>query len=227
MTSPTTNAVAITGVPAQAHAVAQKHDGYLALEPVECPDLLDWATMIDGATPLKKAHGVLQIAKRCFTLVSDLGAEIAAIERGTPLKPGKGKFAAVRRAVIDLSETGTAAALAALIDRVNEQCTKQGRLYRREAWTELVRSARAFEQAQQETLRKAACARRQVLRSTGRRASMCCVGRPVLIKGLQFTHAIVLNAGACSREELYVALTRGQLSLAVVTAGGELRPKRK
>lgn len=224
-TSASVNVVAITGFAAQAHAVAQQNDGYHALEPVDCPDLLQWTRTIDDAAPLMKAQHVLQIAKQCFTQVSDLAPEIAAIERGKPFKPGSGKFAAVRRAVITLIDIGTPDALAALIERVNEQCAKQGRLYRREAWTDFVRSARAFEQAQQETFREAAWARRQVLRSSGRRASTCCVGRPVLIKGLQFTHAIALNPRACSREELYVSLTRGRLSLGVVTSEQELRPK--
>jgi len=224
-TSKSVNAVAITGFAPQAHMVAQRNVGYHSLEPIDCPDLLQWTRTIDDADPLKKAHRVLQIAQQCFTKMSDLSTDIAAIGRGEPLDPGKGKFAAMREAVKFLVDTGTPQALATLIDRVDEQCAKQGRLYRSEAWTDFVRSARAFEQAQQETFRKAAWARRQAFRSNGRRATSCCVGRPVLIKGLQFIHAIVLHPGTCSREELYVSLTRGRLSLAIVTTGTQLRPK--
>ena len=45
------------------------------------------------------------------------------------------------------------------------------------------------------------------------------VGRPLLIKGLEFDHAFVLAAGAVefNREELYVALTRGSSTLTIAS----------
>lgn len=43
------------------------------------------------------------------------------------------------------------------------------------------------------------------------------IGTTLLVKGLEFDHAIVLDAASLSRKELYVALTRGARSLTVIS----------
>lgn len=50
------------------------------------------------------------------------------------------------------------------------------------------------------------------------------IGTTLLVKGLEFDHAIVLDAASLSKKELYVALTRGARSLTVVTTTPILHP---
>ena len=50
------------------------------------------------------------------------------------------------------------------------------------------------------------------------------IGTTSLVKGLEFDHAIVLDAGCLSRKELYVALTRGAKSLTIVSSVPILSP---
>jgi hypothetical protein len=50
------------------------------------------------------------------------------------------------------------------------------------------------------------------------------IGTTLLVKGLEFHHAIVLDAQSLSRKELYVALTRGAKSLTVISPSRTLRP---
>jgi DNA helicase-2/ATP-dependent DNA helicase PcrA len=50
------------------------------------------------------------------------------------------------------------------------------------------------------------------------------IGTTLLVKGLEFDHAIVLDAASLSRKELYVALTRGARSLTIVSANPVLNP---
>lgn len=50
------------------------------------------------------------------------------------------------------------------------------------------------------------------------------IGTTLLVKGLEFDHAIVLDAASLSRKELYVALTRGARSLTVVATNPILNP---
>jgi hypothetical protein len=45
------------------------------------------------------------------------------------------------------------------------------------------------------------------------------VGTTLLVKGLEFDHAVVLDADALDAKNLYVALTRGARSLTVVSRG--------
>lgn len=51
------------------------------------------------------------------------------------------------------------------------------------------------------------------------------VGTTLLVKGLEFDHAIVLDASTLSKQELYVALTRGARSLTVLSGSSTLSPK--
>ena len=50
------------------------------------------------------------------------------------------------------------------------------------------------------------------------------IGTTLLVKGLEFDHAIVLDAGSLARKELYVALTRGARSLTVISSTATLNP---
>jgi hypothetical protein len=50
------------------------------------------------------------------------------------------------------------------------------------------------------------------------------IGTTLLVKGLEFDHAIVLDAASLARKELYVALTRGAKSLTVVSSESTLNP---
>lgn len=50
------------------------------------------------------------------------------------------------------------------------------------------------------------------------------IGTTLLVKGLEFDHAIVLDATSLSRKELYVALTRGARSLTVISTNPILNP---
>jgi hypothetical protein len=50
------------------------------------------------------------------------------------------------------------------------------------------------------------------------------VGTTLLVKGLEFDHAIVLDAACLSKKELYVALTRGARSLTIVSTSPILNP---
>lgn len=58
-------------------------------------------------------------------------------------------------------------------------------------------------------------------RPTGRRMQ---IGTILLVKGLEFDHAIVLEADSLSKKELYVALTRGAKSLTIVSSSPTLSP---
>lgn len=51
------------------------------------------------------------------------------------------------------------------------------------------------------------------------------IGTTLLVKGLEFDHAIVLDAASLSKKELYVALTRGARTLSIVSSNSVLHPR--
>lgn len=50
------------------------------------------------------------------------------------------------------------------------------------------------------------------------------IGTTLLVKGLEFDHAVVLDAQSLSRKELYVAITRGAKSLTIISTSSVLNP---
>ena len=50
------------------------------------------------------------------------------------------------------------------------------------------------------------------------------IGTTLLVKGLEFDHAIVLDAACLSKKELYVALTRGARSITIISTADVLHP---
>lgn len=51
------------------------------------------------------------------------------------------------------------------------------------------------------------------------------ISTTLLVKGLEFDHAIVLDAASLSKKELYVALTRGARSLTIISTTSRLNPR--
>lgn len=64
-------------------------------------------------------------------------------------------------------------------------------------------------------------------RRAGRHLSRCVVGTTLLVKGLEFDHAVVLDADSYDAKNLYVALTRGSKSLTIVSRDSLLQPRRE
>tara|TARA_X000000950_G_C13612256_1_gene535834 strand:- start:259 stop:738 length:480 start_codon:yes stop_codon:yes gene_type:complete len=50
------------------------------------------------------------------------------------------------------------------------------------------------------------------------------IGTTLLVKGLEYDHAIILDATTLSKKELYVALTRGARTLTIVSTSPLLNP---
>jgi DNA helicase-2/ATP-dependent DNA helicase PcrA len=53
----------------------------------------------------------------------------------------------------------------------------------------------------------------------------CAVGTTLLVKGLEFHHAVILDADALDTKNLYVALTRGSKSLTIVSRSRVIQPR--
>jgi DNA helicase IV len=89
----------------------------------------------------------------------------------------------------------------------------------------MVRTLREYDPAVHENLEEAAWQVRYRTSITGRTPYARVVSRTLLVKGLEYDHAIVLDAGALSAEHLYVAMTRGAASLTVLSASAVIDPR--
>jgi hypothetical protein len=222
----TGSAVAIGQWPRDCHSIASRLRGlFTSMEPMECPDLLDWAERLEEASGPTRALLLIEFAATCMTRVGTVLDPIAGAFRAGRSPRSRGA-PEVQRAVARLSDVASEAALGPILPAMEAiEGIPERVLYRRELWREMRRSVWALGGDRHPSLRGAAWYVRDRGRHGGRRVDHRTVSRTLLVKGLEFDHAVVLDADVHDAHNLYVALTRGSQSLTVVSSGSHLRPR--
>jgi hypothetical protein len=97
-------------------------------------------------------------------------------------------------------------------------------VFRRELLSEMKRALRVFAAGEAPTLVDAAFVVRNRASRVGRSVARCSVGTTLLVKGLEFDHAIVLDGDEFDVRNLYVAITRGARSLTIISRSKKIVP---
>ncbi|MGH2705368.1 MAG: hypothetical protein ACRDJ4_09805 [Actinomycetota bacterium] len=126
-------------------------------------------------------------------------------------------------ALIEVAGNPTVSSIPAAMTKIEQ--IAGGVLYRRELWREMARSVRTFATENRPTLPGAAWHVRDRGLHAGRRVEHRTVSRTLLVKGLEFDHAIVLNGDVHNAANLYVAITRGSSSLTILSNGSSVTPR--
>lgn len=184
---------------------------------------MELAQKIDGRQGGVVASAVLDFAlKSSVKLAGHVPVanrkKLAAGESFTTKKPErKTAYAALLQMRSDPTVVSVYAALRCLgeLPGVTVHC--------REAWDEMTRS---LEVAMTDgcTVVEALHRTRQSARARGRRPRSRVVSRPLLVKGLEYDHVIILDPSKYTAQELYVALTRGSKSVTVLSDSPVLAP---
>lgn len=214
--NPADTIVAIHHRPQQCHWVANKLNGrYSCIEPIESDDLLKFAESLSSGDGAQKASAAIEFAGKCMTVAASTlrGAQQTILKGGKP-KSKKAELAGPLAALDKVVTTNELVAVAEAIEIMKEM--PKAVIYRRELLDEGLRALREHDPAKHESVADAFWAVRNRTRQMGRRMLRCSMGRTLLIKGLEFDHAIILDADALSAKDLYVALTRGCKSLTVL-----------
>lgn len=214
--------VAIHHLPNQCHHVASRLKGmYSCVEAIDTKDLFDSAETIGGSTGFGRASAVIDFAAMCMTQVkSELATIRTAFADGRV--PKVKKHTVQLAALIAVVENNSLAAVEVALQAIRGLPSLI--VYRRELFHEMERALRTVLAGEAETLAEAAWVVRNRTRRKGRLLSRCCVGSTLLVKGLEFDHAIVLDADGYDAANLYVALTRGSKSLTVVSKSRVIQP---
>lgn len=200
-------------------SVASKTNGsYGMMEELEGNFMRAFAAIVDGADPRLIASATLKFAKDCISKIA------AQLDAAVMKKLRDGKPAA------HLSRPGAERQLALLSGlltdaspaRVREamEAIRQlpgGRLYRREAWRDMLQALGIVAAGSDLTVVQAIGRIRNRTRIIGRIREDRIISRPLLVKGLEYDHAVVLNAERYSATELYVSLSRSRKSVTVVS----------
>ncbi len=217
--------VAIGNLPYDCEPLASRLRGsYGLMEELEGKRMLALAAAVDKADPPATAVATAEFGRSCVSKVA------ASLDPPVLKKLREGK------AVTHLTRPGAEAALAELSLLLDEPTPGQvGKalhaiasipgvhIYAYEAWHTVTR-ALALAESGGTTVEVAVTRLRNQVRVTGRRHSERVISRPVLIKGLEYGHAVVLDGDAHKAQSLYVALTRSRKSLTVLSKTRTIQP---
>lgn len=90
-------------------------------------------------------------------------------------------------------------------------------VFRKELFGEMQNAIKKYSSGKFSSLEEAAYVSRNITRINGRKIGGRIISRTLLIKGLEFDHAVVLDANRLDRNNFYVAVTRGSKSLTVLS----------
>lgn len=189
---------------------------YTVMEAMDEKKLTDSAKKLDAGDGASVAFAVVEFAISCC---SGLAAHIPSAKRK---RLAEGKSFSVRNpqlqpaygAVLKVRDDPSPANIRVAFDllcHLPDVC-----IYCLEAWKEVVCSV-AIADTDKCTVLEALNKRRSNTRAVGRRSARRVVSRPLLVKGLEYDHVIILKPEDYSAQELYVALTRGSKSVTVIS----------
>lgn len=215
--------VAIASWSAQGHKMARGLGGaFSCVEPIDAKDLFTFAEQVDDRRGPERALATLDFAAACMTGVStELKTVRNAVEAGrrTSSKKHEAQKDALYRIVADddLRRVGEA------LDLFTE--VPGAHLFRRELFKEARRALTTVELGEAASVREGAHLVRSRTRQVGRPTAKRAFGTTLLVKGLEYDHAVVLDADDMTTNNLYVAMTRGSRTLTIVSKQPQLEPK--
>lgn len=165
----------------------------------------------------------LDFAKKCFTGVSEILT--AGTKRGEVAKQSKGtKYPLVLQAANAYLKDPTSAHLKSFFLAL--KANPETSAYRRDLLYRFLNVLKIHMDGVGATLSDAANQYQRDMRHTGRPLNhRKLIGTTLLVKGLEYDHAVILDADSLDVKDLYVAMTRGSKSLTIIGTGRYLPAK--
>ena len=197
---------------------------FSSMDELESKDLLQFAKDVDDAdTGYDAASVILDLIRQCFTrlppTVKVLMQNLSKYKLPS-IKANTSNVAFVK-AIHAIVEAPTPTNL--LIAAKEVEGIRRVFVHRPELWRVVKRSIAAQRDENIGTTREAAVAIRDRTRERGRAAEPRTVSRTLLVKGLEYDHAAILDADALNAKEFYVAATRGRQTLTVFSNKPQLQ----
>lgn len=209
---------------AKCHKLSRNLGGHFSsIEEVEGKDLFSFIRKIERARSDKdRLKEIVEFAKRCMT----------AVEQNLPAGTLRGEQVAIRASTRNpeaackaneyLAAPGSSAISSLLVALKQTQGVE---IVRADLFYRALGVLNKHTLHPELSLSEAAEKYQGEFRYKGRPISRRkLIGTTLLVKGLEFDHAIVLDAASLSKKELYVALTRGARSLTIISANSVLNP---
>ena len=189
--------------------------GFANMEPVGCKDLFGHADQIESSKGMSRLEAVLTFAAACLTgsgkseLLKAVKSHIAGGRRGA------GIFPDLIPECLEIVASDPYHHVIELLDAMRRR--QETRLYRPGMFFPLRSALHLMATGEHRSLADAVWDIQNRLRHAGRRLGKKSIGSTLLVKGLEFDHAVIIDADSLSRKNLYVALTRPIRSLTILS----------
>jgi len=201
------------------HSLARALAGkFSSIEEVEGKCLFSFLKKLQSAKTVKIGFlSVVDFAKKCFTGVDK--TLVAGTKRGEFAKQTKNtKYPLLLAGANSYLTDPTSKNLRDFFHLLRDN--PDTRTYRRDLLNRFLNVLKIHIDGETPTLLESANAYQREFRHSGRPIRHTkLLGTTLLVKGLEYDHAVILDADSLDLKELYVALTRGAKSLTIITKG--------
>lgn len=189
---------------------------FSTIEPVNCKELFKAAATFDAATESQKLDCALKFVGSCMTGSEKAELMEAIVSRMGGGKKGLTKFGeSLLASAVSLKDVGTDIQALSFLQEIGRR--PNTRLYRREMFYAMCAALQAKVSGQVQSIADGVWHAQNRFRHAGRKFGKYSIGSTLLVKGLEFEHAVIAETSPFDRKDWYVALTRASLSIRVVT----------
>ncbi len=213
------------------HFIARGLKGrYQSIEEMDAKSLQEWADKFDNAKNNERAIQLIKFASDCCTKVSgELDRILKKFKASdVPDFTRTTKHRRIADILLEVSKDDDFLLHMKALQEIRSSISNElsdAHMYRYDLWYSMIDALTTYEQGEHQSLKSAAWEARQRQKYIGRRNFQRIVSRTLLIKGLEFDHAILLEADKFDSNNLYVALTRASKSVTVISPEPILRPR--
>lgn len=217
--------VIVIGDPANINArasIAKQLAGFSNIEPLRCNHLYEFAKKLEAAKGFTRLERTLDFTCDCMTGVEQTDFLSAVKSHQCGKKLGTSKFGDLIKIGISVAENNGVEAVLELMQGFQRRTTT--RLFRKELFFSMCLALRIKSARQQNALMDVIWEVQNRIRHAGRSIGKRCIGSTLLVKGLEFDHAVIIHADNMSRKDWYVALTRATTSVTILSPSESISP---
>ena len=196
--------------------------GFSNIEPLDCKSLFGSAKAIETASDATRLKAALDFLVKCMIGVNRSPSLTAVASRKAGGKKGTAQFGELIDLGVALECLGGQRYLLDLFDGFEERTNAY--VFRREFLSAMRSGLKEHIADENEGLVDALWHTQNRVRHAGRVIAHRSVGSTLLVKGLEFEHAIVVHSPNMNRKDWYVALTRATQSITVLSPEQRFRP---
>jgi len=195
--------------------------GFSNIEPLDCKSLFSSAKAIENASDATRLQMALDFLVKCMIGVDRSPFKTAVASRKAGGKKGTAQFGELVDLGVALAGPGGERYLLDFFREFERRSNTY--MFRREMFSAMRSGLKAHLAEESESLVDALRHTQNRVRHAGRVIARRSVGSTLLVKGLEFEHAIVVHSPNMNRKDWYVALTRATQSVTILAPQERLR----